>query len=297
MKMSDYILEQDISSASVMDIELAQSYAEMSVATALMECYLKQEAIMEYASCDASEFGVFMEADEDAQLTVSQKNTPSVAYDDIADPKKETEVSKKWWQKLLDWFKNVIKAIRMTFAKKSPKKCLYYLEKCPDGTAFDFPLSQKYVCEKYSEIIRYAAEACDALENKSTQPSAYDAITAKIEDTLNYMNDKHEVGSKVHIGKDQIRDVMVALDSLELSKKLETMSKKLDDLKKTDFVPVTGDNKSDAAKAAKKKVVESATKMVKTACAGITELNKTVIDIWDKVIKTTYKESKKKKKD
>lgn len=296
MKMSDYILEQDISSASVMDIELQQAYAEMEVACALMDCYMKRELIMEYASCDVSEFGIFMESEDpsDSMLPeVGGKFVPSQTYENITDPKAEN-IKKKWWQKLLDWLKSLFKAIAMTFAKKSPKKCLYYLDKCPDDAAFDFPLSTKYVCEKYTNILKAAENAVALLESKDTNPEAYNRITKAIESSMTYMNDKHDFADKVRIGKDKLRDVLANMEAFEVSKRVQVLGKKLDALKNSDFVAISGDANSDSAKESKKRIVDAATKMVKTVGAAVGELNTCVIDIFDKVIRTTYKESKKK---
>ena len=63
IKISDYIMEQEISNASVDDIELARCFAEMEVISAMINCYAKQEIITEYTSTDISEFGIFQEAD------------------------------------------------------------------------------------------------------------------------------------------------------------------------------------------------------------------------------------------
>lgn len=50
MKLSNYIMEQDINDVSVMDIYSEQALAEFNVASALADAYIKQTMMLEYAA-------------------------------------------------------------------------------------------------------------------------------------------------------------------------------------------------------------------------------------------------------
>lgn len=50
MKLSNYIMEQDINDVSVMDIYSEQTLAEFNVASALADAYIKQTMMLEYAA-------------------------------------------------------------------------------------------------------------------------------------------------------------------------------------------------------------------------------------------------------
>jgi hypothetical protein len=59
--MQNYLLEEEISDASMDDIALEQAIAEFEVATALLECQLKCQMIMENTTTSLDDFDVFME--------------------------------------------------------------------------------------------------------------------------------------------------------------------------------------------------------------------------------------------
>lgn len=242
MKMSDYILEQDISSASVMDIEIAQAYSEMAVATALMDCYLKQETIMEYASCDINEFGVFMEA----------------STDDAGKPEGFVGTIKYWWNKLVNWIKKVCKSLAMALSKKSPKKTLYYLEKCPYDVTFTFSDGVVEDIQKFNMVYtmindindimwdgpdkvdeatckKVIAAIKDRFEVKTTKDSnGNDSL--KLED-INGTPSKEKGDLKVYT-KDELMTVLKRLvDSGDIDRSISAIKKfsKIDPLKKEDW--------------------------------------------------------------
>ena len=55
IKMSDYLLEQEISTASCNDILLEQAAAEIEVSSALIDAYCKQAVMLEYAYMEETE--------------------------------------------------------------------------------------------------------------------------------------------------------------------------------------------------------------------------------------------------
>ena len=62
--LENYVLENEISDVTIMDVYAEQAIAEMNVISSLLDCYCKQEMIQEYTSTDGSEFGVFMEGEK-----------------------------------------------------------------------------------------------------------------------------------------------------------------------------------------------------------------------------------------
>lgn len=108
MKLSDYILEQDISTASIADIDFEQCFAEMNVFATALDCCMKQEMILEYATGYISDFsifqeGMFMESDEEQ------------AKDGVKE-KKELFL-KRWWKSLIEVLKRVGNMIVGWFSK------------------------------------------------------------------------------------------------------------------------------------------------------------------------------------
>ena len=63
VSLKNYLLEQEISDASMDDVALEQAIAEFEVATALLECELKYEMIMENTDTPIENYDVFMEND------------------------------------------------------------------------------------------------------------------------------------------------------------------------------------------------------------------------------------------
>jgi hypothetical protein len=62
--ISEYIMEEEISGASVDAIEIAQLYSEMCVLSAMMDIEEKANMICEFATGDVGEFDIFQEGDE-----------------------------------------------------------------------------------------------------------------------------------------------------------------------------------------------------------------------------------------
>ena len=62
--LENYVLEQEINDSSFFDVVLEQAVAEFEVASAILDCAIKQEMIQEYTSTDVLEFGVFQEGEK-----------------------------------------------------------------------------------------------------------------------------------------------------------------------------------------------------------------------------------------
>ena len=120
MTMSEYILEQSISTATCSDIELERSLAEMNVLAEMCRCYEKAEMFSEYASDSSvvAECGIFLEADEATENSEEKKKKTFKEYGDSI---------RKVFTNLLNKFLTVIERL---FGDQTTKA----LEKIPDGT-------------------------------------------------------------------------------------------------------------------------------------------------------------------
>lgn len=319
MKMSDYILEQDISSASVMDIEIQQAYAEMAVASALMDCYLKQATIMEYASCDASEFGVFVESDD----STSKESKGFI------------NTIKNAWNKFINWIKSTFKALVMAISKKSPEKTLYYLEKCPDDATFKLSAPVLRNIDSFTHLYDALDDLLKVLESG---PEYFDTATCQsIIDTVDRWfktDDKGkpktatlediDEGSAVYTKGELIRVLKKMNDqdpvkkTKELYKKMEKSlqvnKKDYDDVNSLDGIPAdfykdkkgAGENGQFTKKqmgqikyAYDAKVRKEDMDLVKEAVnktgRAVVDLTRSLNAVFDEVVRKAYKESKKKK--
>lgn len=141
MTISEYILENDISFASVDDIEIAKCFAEMTVLGSLVEAYSKYETICEYTTTNPAEFNIIMES---ATEVVDAKFT-EVKDEDIKSNAKSTK--EKWYKSLWAWIKKLITTIMNHFTRLDIKKLIKMLtklkEKQPNG-AIDFPVGKAH---------------------------------------------------------------------------------------------------------------------------------------------------------
>lgn len=276
MKMSDYILEQDISSASVMDIEIQQAYAEMAVASALMDCYLKQATIMEYASCDASEFGVFVESDD----STSKESKGFI------------NTIKNAWNKFINWIKSTFKALVMAIAKKSPEKTLYYLEKCPDDATFKLSAPVVNNIQSFSHLYDVLNQLLEVLESGPEQGTA--AKCQKIIDKVDSWYKPDENGKSENSGEDTavyakgtLARILKRMNDQDPVKKTKDLYAQLEKRLKTD-------GKDNAEAKVSKDDMERVKEAVDKSGRAIVDLSKSLNAIFDEVVRKTYKESKKK---
>ena len=137
MKMSQYIMEQEISGASIDDIELARCYAEMCVCEALADTNTKCEAICEYAATP-TEFDIIQESGFGEKVKgAAGKVTGAVGK--VGDGAKAGgSAVKRWWTTFMTWLKKLIESIKRVFMKLNISKTIKILEKLeaanPGGT-------------------------------------------------------------------------------------------------------------------------------------------------------------------
>lgn len=137
MKMSQYIMEQEISGASIDDIELARCYAEMCVCEALADTNTKCEAICEYATTP-TEFDIIQESGFGEKVK-GAAGTVKGAVGKVGDGAKAGgSAVKRWWTTFMTWLKKLIESIKRVFMKLNISKTIKILEKLeaanPGGT-------------------------------------------------------------------------------------------------------------------------------------------------------------------
>lgn len=129
MNMSQYIMEQEISGASIDDIELARCYAEMCVCEALADTNTKCEAICEYATTP-TEFDIIQESGFGEKV--------KGAAGEVKGAKAGGSAVKRWWTTFMTWLKKLIESIKRVFMKLNISKTIKILEKLeaanPGGT-------------------------------------------------------------------------------------------------------------------------------------------------------------------
>ena len=138
MKMSQYIMEQEISGASIDDIELARCYAEMCVCEALADTNTKCEAICEYATTP-TEFDIIQESGFGEKVKGAAGKVKG-AVGKVGDGAKAGgSAVKRWWTTFMTWLKKLIESIKRVFMKLNISKTIKILEKLeaanPGGTA------------------------------------------------------------------------------------------------------------------------------------------------------------------
>ena len=307
MKISDWILEQDISTASCDDIELAQCFAEMEVLSALMECYAKQELIQEYCSGDIREFDIYMESGDETGAEPEEES--SEGSDDSSDKKsnkfkgfmsgagnkakgagsKVKETAKKWWGSVVELIKKVGLLIVKLFSGVSYEQIK---ERVGESTAVTWTIPSVMVTglkEYLKSVLKHYKTFSDLLTSKTTDITKYKSLDSDIT-TSKRIYETHIEGrgkESSNLSKDEMLsflDEMIDIQKNEIPSVKKTL-KSLDYAKK-DY-----------------KEMENTGEMVKIikSCAGrlhheFTVCNKTVLDMTNTLVKSIDKGAKSMKK-
>lgn len=134
MTLENYVLEQSINMASVDDIMLEQAVAEFEVAVAILECYQKEEVLLEYCS-DTTEFNVFMESDnETSDAESSNESSGKTSFKDKVKGagKAIANVFVKAWNMLVQ---AIVNFINITFVNVDFGKIANRIDKKFDDSA------------------------------------------------------------------------------------------------------------------------------------------------------------------
>lgn len=309
MKISDWILEQDISTASCDDIELAQCFAEMEVLSALMECYAKQELIQEYCSGDIREFDIYMESGDEADAEPEEGSSES--SDDSGDKKSNKfkgfmsgagnkakgagsrvkETAKKWWGSVIDLIKNIGTLIVKLFSGVSYEQIKTKITNST-ATQWDLPVEVDLMRDALHEILKKYTEFSDLLMNKSADiesyKSLYDSLTLLEENYARRISPSKEYnGRSGNLSKDDMIDFID--DMIYIQKNGVPKVKKI--LKDLDYA------KKDY------KEMENTGEMVKLikSCAAklhhnFTSINTTALQVTNKLVKEINKAEGRKQK-
>lgn len=296
MKISDWILEQDISTASCDDIELAQCFAEMEVLSALMECYAKQELIQEYCSGDIREFDIYMESGDETGAEPEEES--SEGSDDSGEKKSKKfkgfmsgakETAKKWWGSVIDLIKNIGTLIVKLFSRVSYEQIK---ERVVESTAetWTIPVAMISGMQKYlKSVLKHYEQFSNLLTSKTTDIAKYKSLDSDIT-TSKRIYETHIEGrgkESSNLSKDEMLsflDEMIDIQKNEIPTVKKTL-KSLDYAKK-DY-----------------KEMENTGEMVKIikSCAGrlhheFTVCNKTILDMTNTIVKSIDKGAKSMKK-
>lgn len=196
MKLSDYILEQDISLASCDDIEVARCFAEMEVLGSIVECYAKQALIMEYYSGDPADFNIFMESD----LPATPASTES------SDPNVREKTKGKWYTSIFKWLVAAVKSVYNAITRVDYGKLIVMLKDLPEDTKFDG------VDLSYSLVVA-VSDATDKfkelLKDHVANPAEYTAIVDDLKSKEKAVQNKVKDG----VSYTTMRDILVDLNN------------------------------------------------------------------------------------
>lgn len=310
MKISDWILEQDISTASCDDIGLAQCFAEMEVLSALMECYAKQELIQEYCSGDIREFDIYMESGDEPEEESSEgsddsgekksnkfkdfmsdvggkiKNTASTVKNKTKGATSTVgSTAKRWWGSIIELVTRIGQLIVKLFSRVSYTKIKKKVE-ASDINMWYIPYDIAYMSDMLDSLIKYYGEFSTLLTSKTTDISKYNKLYNSIIDTEK--RDESELSSlkdsKMSASKKDLLDFIENLIQIQ-ENGIPKVSKMLNDLNyaKKDY-----------------KDMENAGEMVKIikSCASklhstFTKVNSEIMTVTNKIVKDAIKTDKK----
>ena len=307
MKISDWILEQDISTASCDDIGLAQCFAEMEVLSALMECYAKQELIQEYCSGDIREFDIYMESGDETGAEPEEGSSES--SDDSGDKKSNKfkdfmsgagnkakgagsrvkETAKKWWGSVIDLIKNIGTLIVKLVSSVSYEQIK---ERVVESTAetWTIPVAMISGMQRYLKaILVHYKTFSNLLTSKTTDISKYKSLDNDITSSKNTF--ERTIDGQEKTSKDLSKNDMIAF----LNEMIYIQENEIPTVKKT----------LKSLDYAKKdyKEMENTGEMVKIikSCAGrlhheFTVCNKTILDMTNTIVKSIDKGAKSMKK-
>lgn len=140
MRATDFILEQDINTTSVYDIEMEQLIAEMEVYSAIIGECEKQAMILEYAT-DTS---VFLEADDDTAEgndtgDSDEKKKRGFFKKKGKNGEKTDGAKKKWYVAVKEALIKIGHFIMSIFKRTPYDKLIKIVENAPDGTTWGMP--------------------------------------------------------------------------------------------------------------------------------------------------------------
>jgi len=280
MKISDYIMEQNISIASCNDIEIARCFAEMEVIGSLVECYAKQATIMEHAGCDLSDFSIFQEAN--SLMPTGGSGEKGVTDGKSSFDSKSKETKTKWYKAIWNWiitaFKNLINAMtRVDYPK---------LIKMVEGSSVnEYNVDRSFIMVQ--EVIEATREFKNLVKDKDNNPSKYNKIVSDLKSKFEYTN-----GVQDKLTKSEMVNALKKLSE----KEVVPSARKL--LKELEFDKNAFKNADDgsAVKATDQTIISTIKDAAKYLSNVYAKTTKSTLQMMNNVIKPVVKDDKKNKK-
>lgn len=225
MTVSEYILEQSISTATCADIELERSLAKMNVLAEMCRCYEKHEMFTEYASDSSvvTECGIFLEADGATANNEEKKKKTFV------------EFFKSGWTLLCNLLERFHEWLKKLFADSMTKA----LDKIPYGT-----IIVPKTAETYAVMIRALNDShvvydiyhdfMDAVKSNNVEKIKKFVDKSKFDEIINTHRSKYQGNKNVDFTKEAMVDFV---DLLKREKKLQQSSQLMKEIKS-----ITADN-------------------------------------------------------
>ena len=206
IRLSDYILEQQVSPASCFDVVIEEYAGAINVAAAIVNAEVKQMMMLEYAS------EYTMEADDSTSTETKKKNIFQKIGGGI----------KFLWNKFIGWLKHVAEWAKGLFKRKkkgsediarpftgsnvSVDQAITLLKGMTDEEKKSFKTKSKPFIDSVASIVALAnsvgtlAEKLDAVEDSTPQTDAeVDKMIKKFEEVVNEARD--EVKDIEKVGK------------------------------------------------------------------------------------------------
>lgn len=195
MKISNYIMEQEINTATTNDIEIAQLYAEMEVIGSMVETYAKHAVIMEYCS-DKSEFETIF-TESDLPMNIGQSGPP-------ATPNISTKAKDKWYKAIFKWLIAAIKGIISTLTRVSYTELVKMIRDLPETTKFENVDMSWAIVE---EVCVSTETFKDYIKSNETDARKYTNLVADLKDKVTSLE-----GHVRTMSKAEMHDMLVKLD-------------------------------------------------------------------------------------
>lgn len=267
--LENYIMESEINDSTVGDIYVEQAMAEMEVAYALANSYMKDAMYVEYmAEMNNVDAETFMEAAADAvdgtgKMSIGEKiksGASSVGRFFIAIGRAILTAITNFWHFLTE---------------RSLKSCIKKLDAMPEMT-WKFPVG---VFRDNERIIELSNEFCDIVKkgcvDKVIEREAFKDVLHRLSDPNAKMRDLNEtrmkVGNMVEIETSELREKLIRWTSTEVKKQIsdaikayKALIKYIEDTQKNELVKGSDTYKDDKRKYKMDKAMDKTTlKLVK----------------------------------
>lgn len=253
--LENYIMESDISDATVGDIYVEQALAEMEVAYALANSYMKDAMFVEYL---AEAEGVDVEVYQEALMTKARKEAyerygsmpdklKGMAYKDEKAIKRAEKISsfkenlKEAPGRIWEFLKSAASAIATSITnfwhfitEKSLKACIKRLKELPGDKTHSI---SAYVKDSYKTVIRESKFFCSTLEAIASGREVGDTKLKEFKDNFTpYLMKRTRENSSVDsetVTTAELIQIFEELDSADTKNEIKAAIKKVKEVKAT----------------------------------------------------------------